>query len=241
MAGRRLIYGRRKGHRLRPGRQRLLCERLPDLQLRLPESGGIDPAALFPGAGRRLWLEIGFGGGEHLAAQAAAHPEVGMIGCEPYLSGIARLLSIAEPLGLANLRLVVDDARLLLSALPDRSLQRIFVLFPDPWPKTRHHKRRIVNPTTAFELARRLEPGGELRLATDDASYARAMLQVLLAQRELSWLAERPADWRERPADWPPTRYEEKAKAAGRSCIYLRFRRRRAGRGEGEKTLKTHH
>jgi tRNA (guanine-N7-)-methyltransferase len=222
MSVQRRIYGRRKGHRLRPGRQRLLDERLPEVTLQVPESGRIDPASLFPGRSR-LWLEIGFGGGEHLAAQAAAHPDVGVIGCEPYLTGVARLLSMAGTLD--NVRVVVDDARLLLAALPSGSLERIFILFPDPWPKARHHKRRIVNPLTAAEFARLLVPGGELRLATDDMGYVRAMLLSLLPRLELDWLAARPSDWRERPADWPPTRYEEKAKAAGKACVYLRFAR----------------
>jgi tRNA (guanine-N7-)-methyltransferase len=224
MSVQRRIYGRRKGHRLRPGRQRLLDERLPEIELRVPESGRIDPTSLFPGKSR-LWLEIGFGGGEHLAAQAAAHPEVGVIGCEPYVTGVARLLSIADAEELENIRVLVDDARLLLAALPSGSLERIFILFPDPWPKSRHHKRRIVNPVTTAELVRLLMPGGELRLATDDGSYARAMLLSLLPRHELEWLASRPSDWRERPADWPPTRYEEKAKASGQACIYLRFAR----------------
>jgi len=204
----------------------LLAERLPQIELRLPAAGQIDPGALFPGGARPLWLEIGFGAGEHMAAQAAAHPEVGLIGCEPYIAGVASLLARAERAGLANLRVVVDDARLLLAALPDGSLERIFVLFPDPWPKTRHHKRRIVNPATVAEFARLLAPGGELRLATDDMGYARAMLLALGGQPELVWLAERPVDWRERPDDAPPTRYEHKARAAGRACVYLRLRRR---------------
>ncbi len=220
----RQIYGRRQGHRLRPGRQRLLAERLPQLRLSLPEAGPLEPAQLFPGR-ERLWLEIGFGGGEHLAAQAAAHPEVGLIGCEPYLAGVARLLAVTEREGLDNLRVVVDDARLVLRALPDACLERIFVLFPDPWPKTRHHKRRIVNPATAAEFARVLAAAGELRLATDDMDYARAMLLALATRPELVWQAARPADWRQRPADWPATRYERKALAAGRGCIYLRYRR----------------
>ena len=221
----RLIYGRRQGHRLRPGRRRLLAERLPALELHLPAAGQIDPATLFPGGRRPLWLEIGFGAGEHLAAQAAAHPEIGLIGCEPYVAGVASLVARAERDGLANLRVVVDDARLLLRALPERCLERIFVLFPDPWPKTRHHKRRIVNPATVAEFARLLAPGGELRLATDDMGYARAMLLALGGQPGLIWLAERPADWRVRPGDAPPTRYEQKALAAGRACVYLRHRR----------------
>jgi tRNA (guanine-N7-)-methyltransferase len=222
---RRLIYGRRKGHRLRPGRRRLLEELLPGLLVIVPESGKLDPATLFPERREELWLEIGFGGGEHLVAQAAAHPQISLIGCEPYVSGVARALSLMKAQELHNVRLFMDDARLLLSALPHACLARIFVLFPDPWPKTRHHKRRIVNPGTAAEFARLLRPGGELRLATDDLSYARAMLLALRPRPELQWQARRPADWRSRPADWPPTRYEEKALAAGRACVYLRFLR----------------
>ena len=157
----------------------------------LPESGRIDPARLFADQ-RPLWLEIGFGGGEHLAAQAAAHPDRGLIGCEPFITGVARLLALAEAQGSTNIRIAVEDARLLLEALPDGCLERIFVLFPDPWPKTRHHKRRIVNPATARQFARLLRPGGELRLATDDMAYARAMLLALLPVSGLGWLAERP-------------------------------------------------
>jgi tRNA (guanine-N7-)-methyltransferase len=220
----RFVYGRQRSHRLRPGRRRLLASRLPEVELAVPEAGRIDPAALFADP-RPLWLEIGFGGGEHLAEQAAAHPDRGLIGCEPYISGVARLLALAEARALANLRVVVDDARLLLEALPDGCLERIFVLFPDPWPKARHHKRRIVNRATAAQFARLLLPGGELRLATDDMGYARAMLLALLPVRALAWLARGPADWRERPPDWPPTRYEDKAVRAGRRCVYLRFRR----------------
>jgi tRNA (guanine-N7-)-methyltransferase len=236
---RRKLYGRRHGKRLRPTQLRLLEELLPRLRIagvapaENPGRVPLAPEALFAD-GRPLWLEIGFGGGEHLAAQAAAHPEIGLIGCEPYLAGVARLLAVAEAEGLENLRVVVDDARLLLRALPDACLERIFVLFPDPWPKTRHHKRRIVNPSTAAEFARLLTAGGELRLATDDMGYARAMLLALGAEPGLIWLAERPRDWRERPGDAPPTRYEQKALAAGRACVHLRYRRAACG----EKALK---
>lgn len=225
MTKQRLLYGRRRGHRLRPGRTRLLEERLPEVQIRLPEEGRLDPGSLFSRP-RRLWLEVGFGGGEHLVWQARHHPEVGLVGCEPFINGVARLLSLIEAEGIDNIRIVVDDARLLLDALPELCLERIFVLFPDPWPKTRHHKRRIVNPRTAAQFAGLLQPGGELRLATDDLGYARAMLLALWSQEQLEWLAERPRDWRERTADWPPTRYEQKALEAGRTCVYLRFRRR---------------
>jgi tRNA (guanine-N7-)-methyltransferase len=221
----RLIYGRRKGHRLRPGRQRLVEQVLPKLQVNLPERAPLNPATLFAHRPERIWLEIGSGGGEHLAAQAAAHPEVGLIGCEPFISGVARLLALIQAQDLTNIRLFTDDARLLMQALPGGCLERIFVLFPDPWPKTRHHKRRIVNPATAAEFARLLQLGGEVRLATDDMGYARAMLLALRAHPALQWQAGRPREWRERPPEWPMTRYESKALAAGRTCVYLRFRR----------------
>ena len=174
-------------------------------------------------APREIWLEIGFGGGEHLAALAGSHRDIGFIGVEPFVNGVARLLSLAEAASLDNLRILSDDARLLLRALPDASIGRAFVLFPDPWPKLRHHKRRIVNPDTVRDLARVLQPGAELRLATDDADYARAMLESVLAEPRFAWPAERSADWLVRPEDWPPTRYEEKALVAGRRPTYLRF------------------
>lgn len=224
---RRQVWGRRQGPKLRPGRRSLLDERLPEVGVTLPEGGGrLDPQALFgDGSSRPVWLEIGFGGGEHLAWQAAANPGVGLVGVEPFVNGVARLLSLLEARGLANVRVLMDDARLLLAALPDASINRAFVLFPDPWPKLRHHKRRIVNRGTAAGLARVLGPGAELRVATDDPDYARWILEALLAEPRLEWLAERAADWRERPADWPATRYEEKALAAGRRPTFLRFRR----------------
>jgi tRNA (guanine-N7-)-methyltransferase len=222
---RRRIWGRRHGHRLRPGRQQLLETRLPELAIALPPEGRLDPRTLFASPVRAIWLEIGFGGGEHLAEQALLHPDIGLLGVEPFVSGVARLLALVAQKGLANVRILVDDARLLLGALERASIGRVFILFPDPWPKPRHHKRRIVNPATVAELARVMAPGGELRLATDDADYARAMLETVLRHGGFAWLAERSADWLARPDDWPPTRYEAKALTAGRRCTYLRFRR----------------
>lgn len=210
---------------MRASRKHLLETRLPELRVGIPEEGGLAPRALFADD-RPLWLEIGFGGGEHLAALAEGHPEVGFLGCEPFLTGVAKLLAEIEARRLDNVRIVVDDARLLLNALPEQTLERIFVLFPDPWPKARHHKRRIVNPKTVRDCARLLRPGGELRLATDDPGYARFMLEAVLGTPGFLWLAERADDWRCRPADWPPTRYEEKARDAGRTPVFLRFRRR---------------
>jgi tRNA (guanine-N7-)-methyltransferase len=220
---RRVLYGRRQGPKLRPGSRQLLADRLPAASFDV--EAGSNPMALFATRPRALWLEIGFGGGEHLAALAAARPEIGFLGVEPFFNGVAKLLRAIEDGGLTNVRILMDDARLLLKSLPDAGIERAFVLFPDPWPKLRHHKRRIVNPETVADLARVIRPGGELRLATDDPDYARWMLEAALAEPRLAWLCERAADWRQRPGDWPPTRYEAKALAAGGRPAYLRFGR----------------
>jgi tRNA (guanine-N7-)-methyltransferase len=224
---RRFIYGRHRGPKLKPGQRRRLDTQLPMLAVVSPAGDEWwAPAALLAPGTRTLWLEIGFGAGEHLAWQARHHPDVTHLGVEPYLNGVAALLARIEADGLTNVRLCVDDARLVLRALPDAALARLHVLFPDPWPKRRHHKRRIVNRATVAEMARTLAPGGELRLASDDSDYVTWMLAALRGEPGLVWQARRPADWRQRPPDWPPTRYEEKARAAGRVCVFLRFTRR---------------
>ena len=220
------LYGRRRGRPLREGRRRTKDALLPLLAIGLPECGVLDPAALFPRRPTAVWLEIGFGGGEHLAEQAAAHPEIGFIGCEVFESGIARLTGEVAQRGLENIRLFTDDARLLLEALPPASIGRVFILFPDPWPKTRHHKRRLVSGATLDLLAAIMAKGAELRLATDEPDYLAWTLEHTTAHPAFHWLARRPADWRGRPADWPPTRYEQKAVAAGRNPAFLRFIRR---------------
>ena len=227
-ARRKTLYGRRRGKPPRPARQALLERLLPELAIALDglAPGGLDPRSLFAHAPAEVWLEIGFGAGEHLAALAAAHPERGFIGVEPFAAGLARMVAHVAERDLRNVRLLGDDARPLLAALADRSLARAFLLFPDPWPKVRHHKRRFVQDETVSQLARLLIDGGEWRLATDDMGLCRWMLAHLVDRREFEWLAEGPADWRTRPADWPPTRYEAKARAAGRRPAYLRFRRR---------------
>jgi len=221
-----MLYGRRRGKALRPGQRHLVDTRLPALSFSLPASGALDPRSLFPAPVERVWLELGFGGGEHLAAQAIAHPGIGMIGSEVYVNGVAKLLAEMERLSIANVRLFLDDARLLVAALAERCVARVFVLFPDPWPKERHKKRRLVAPALLDLLARAMEDGAELRLATDDMDYARAMLDHGLAHPAFRWCAAGPRDWRERPPDWPPTRYEQKALSAGRKPIFLRFERR---------------
>jgi tRNA (guanine-N7-)-methyltransferase len=222
----RVLYGRRRGRPLRPSQRRLIETRLPQLRIALPADGRIDPRRLFATPPEAVWIELGFGGGEHLAAQAQAHPAIGMIGAEVFENGVAKLLGEIERHGLANLRLLVDDARLLLAALPDQAIGRAFILFPDPWPKERHKKRRLVTRETLDALARIMADDAELRLATDDMDYARAMLEGATDHPAFRWLARGAGDWRERPADWPPTRYERKALAAGRKPLYLRFARR---------------
>lgn len=203
---------------------------LPHLAVTLPACGFLDPQALFAGIARPIWLEIGFGGGEHLAWQAARQRDAGIIGCEVFENGIAKLIAEIARQSLDNVRIFTDDARLLLARLAPRSIDRVFILFPDPWPKRRHWKRRLVGRATLDCLAAAMREDAELRLATDDRGYLAWMLQQLTAHPDFEWLARRPADWRERPADWPPTRYEEKACAAGRVPVFLRARRRkRAG------------
>jgi tRNA (guanine-N7-)-methyltransferase len=221
---RRQIWGRRQGPGLKPARRKLLDERLPGLRITLPERGMLDPTSLFPGPMQGFRLEIGFGGGEHLAAQAAAHRAVGFLGVEPFMDGVGKLVAEVDAALLDNVRILPDDARLLLRVLPDRCLERIDVLFPDPWPKLRHNKRRIVNRQTVPEMARVLRPGGELRLATDITDYARWMLEATLAEPRLVWMAERADDWRVAPADHVATRYQAKAEREGRRPVFLRFR-----------------
>jgi tRNA (guanine-N7-)-methyltransferase len=220
------VYGRRKGRAPSARRRRLLAELLPKLAVPQPAVGELDPFRLFDPAPAEVWLEIGFGKGEHLAFQAAAHPDVGLIGCEPYQDGVASLLAAVDDAGLANVRIHPGDGRVLLEALAPASLARAFVLFPDPWPKKRHHKRRLVAPATLELLARALADGGVLRLASDDAPYLREMLALGLAHPAFDWPAEGPASWR-RPADMgPASRCEARALALGHRPGYLEFRRR---------------
>lgn len=221
------LHGRRLGRPLRAGQRRLIEQHLPALRIAPPPPGErLDPAGLFDAAPRAVWLEIGFGAGEHLAEQAAAHPEVGLIGCEVFVNGIASLLREIEQRRLANLRIYQDDARGLIEVLPEASLTRCFLLFPDPWPKTRHGKRRFIQPATLDRLARVLADGAEFRFATDDPAYLRWTLRHLLDHPAFDWPARGPDDWRVRADDWPATRYEAKALRAGRQPSYLRFRRR---------------
>jgi tRNA (guanine-N7-)-methyltransferase len=219
------LYGRVRGHALRPRQQRLLDIALP--RLRFPVEQASDPASAFSPPPDRLALEIGFGGGEHAAAQAEEHPDTGLIACEVFANGLCSLLSrlAPEPADEAtwplpgNLRLWDDDARILLRDLPDACLDTVFLMFPDPWPKARHVKRRFVHPAQVPLIARVLKPGGVWRVASDDPTYQAWVTEVMGAQSLFA--AAAPAH--ERPEGWPPTRYEAKALRAGRRPLYWCF------------------
>jgi tRNA (guanine-N7-)-methyltransferase len=217
-------YGRRKSKPLSARKERLVETLLPKLRLRLDRPTPLDLRALFPPV-KEIWLEIGFGSGEHLLRQAAHRKDIGFIGCEPFINGVATLLGAIEDRGLDTIRIHDGDARDVLAWLPDGALTRIFLLFPDPWPKKRQQKRRLVTPETIAAFARVLASSGELRFASDDSDYAAHALFTVGRSGAFDWLAERAADWRQRPADWPETRYERKAMAEGRKPVYLRWRR----------------
>ncbi|WP_312166329.1 tRNA (guanosine(46)-N7)-methyltransferase TrmB [Phenylobacterium sp.] len=199
-------YGRIKSRPIKPRQAALVEDLLPRLR---PPAGPFDPRTLMDGA-REAWLEIGFGGGEHMASQAARAPDVLVVGCEPFLNGVASAVRHVAEQDLKNVRIHDGDARELAARLPDACLDRVFILFPDPWPKARHHKRRIVQPEMVAELARVLKPGGRLRFATDVAGYADWALERILASPDFDWPAQRADDWRTAPADHITTRYEEK-------------------------------
>lgn len=226
MSERYQLYGRRKAKPLRPRQQKLVDDLLPSLRIDLPPDGELRPQAIFSCAPDDVWLEIGFGGGEHLAALAAAHPNLAFIGAEAFLNGIAKLLLAISERHLSNIRIFDADARLLLDRLSAAGIGRIYVLYPDPWPKRRHAKRRLLNPATLIQIHRMMKPGAELRLATDSRDYAAWALAQLLRHGGFEWLAETARDWREPPSGWTVTRYESKALGQGRSPLYLSFRRR---------------
>lgn len=223
---RRRLFGRRRGRPLRAGRAALVDRLLPALSFALPDTGPLDPKGLFRGGPEEVWLEIGFGAGEHLAETAAAHPAVGFIGCEFFIDGVASLVRHIDEGRLTNIRIYQEDAAGLIARLADGSLSRIFLLHPDPWPKRRHAQRRLIQTGTLAEVARILRPGGELRIATDDPTYLEWTLRHMAAADAFVWQARRADDWRVRPQDWPQTRYGKKALKAGRRCTYLRYTRR---------------
>jgi tRNA (guanine-N7-)-methyltransferase len=219
------LYGRQRTHALRPRQARLLAETLPRLRFAAPD----DPHASFAQPAHALWMEVGFGGGEHLRALAGAYPDVNLIGCEVFEQGLCSLLAALVDEGEeatgplpGNLRIWDSDARVLLRALPEGCLERLYLMFPDPWPKARHAKRRFVHPDLIALVASRLRPGGEWRLATDDPTYQAWVTEVMAGQTVFG--VGPPAT--QRPDGWPPTRYEAKALAAGRTPLYWLFVRR---------------
>ena len=218
------LYGRSKGHSLRVNHQRLMAELLPKVAMPDPEAGPADLAALFPQA-EEFELEVGFGGGEHLAFHAARGPKTGFIGAEPFVNGVAKLLALIESDQLTNIRVHHGDARPMIETLPAGAFSRIFVLHPDPWPKKRHYKRRMISPWFFDEAARLLKSRGVLRVASDIPDYVRWTLMHAQRAANFSWTAEQADDWRRRPDDWPQTRYEAKAIREGRPPAYLIFRR----------------
>jgi tRNA (guanine-N7-)-methyltransferase len=221
---RRALYGRSKGKTLRAYHAQLVKDLLPKLELEGVSLA--NPAGPFAFSPRELHLEIGFGGGEHLAQRARETVDVGFFGCEPFVNGVAKLLAAIDGEGLANIRIRAGDAREVLEALPTGSLHRIYVLYPDPWPKRRQWKRRFISPETIAAFARVLKEDGEVRFATDIDDYAGWTLCRFLAAKDFEWLAAKADDWRLPWTGWTATRYETKARAEGRPSAYLTFRRR---------------
>lgn len=216
----RELYGRRKGKKLRVHQAQLMASLLPSLAISKC-NGLLDPAALFGRSIARLEIEIGFGGGERLAHAAQQTPEVGFIGCEPFENGVAKLLTRVEASGLTNIRLHMGDGAEILDALPEACVDCIHLLFPDPWPKRRQRKRRFVRSENLSRIARALKCGGEFRFATDIDDYAAWTLARVLQRPEFEWRADQADDWRKPWLGWPGTRYEAKARAAGRQPVYL--------------------
>ena len=223
----RRLYGRRQGHALRVGQAELIDELLPTIAV--PGDGALDAARLFGdadgGTERPLAIEIGFGKGEHMARQAAMAPGTGFIGCEPFLDGVVGACMQVRDHALANVRLHMGDAIEVLERLPDASLERAWLLHPDPWPKARHAKRRFMNPGPIGLLAAKMKRGGEFRFGTDHPVYVRWAMMVMAALPPFEWQAESPQDFLVRPDDWPETRYEAKARAKGHEVWYFRYRR----------------
>lgn len=220
------FFGRRKGHKLRHHQAGLMATLLPRLAIDLAQPAPPRPELLFDGAVATTRLEIGFGGGEHLLAEAAAHPATGFIGCEPYLNGLAKILARLEQQPQPNVRLFAGDAAELLAWLPQASLQRIDLIHPDPWPKRRHWKRRFVQDATIAAMARTLADRGEFRFVSDIGDYAAWTLSRFARAADFSWTAERADDWRHPWSGYTMTRYGRKAEREGRRATYLIFTRR---------------
>jgi tRNA (guanine-N7-)-methyltransferase len=220
------LWGRRKGKPLSMRRADVMAARLPSLAIDTEATVPTDIAELFPDHVSAVFLEIGFGGGEHMVHEAQAHPEIGFIGVEPFLNGLAKAVASITELELGNIRLFGGDASRLLDWIPPASVQRVDLLYPDPWPKKRHWKRRFVGPQNLDRIARALARDGEFRVASDIESYITWTLQHCLRREDFEWTADRADDWRRPYEGWPGTRYERKAIAAARRPAYLTFRKR---------------
>ncbi len=218
------FFGRRKGHKLRAHQSDLIAHLLPQLALDIASPAPPDLRTLFAASTTSVRLEIGFGGGEHLVAEALAHPHTGFIGCEPYVNGMAKILAQIEANNIGNIRLVAGDAAELLAWAPPGALSRIDLIHPDPWPKRRHWKRRFVQDATVAAMARALQPDGEFRFVCDIDDYVAWTLAHLLRAPQFVWLAERADDWRQPWPNYTMTRYGRKATREGRRANYLRFR-----------------
>lgn len=220
------FYGRRKGKTLKPRQVELLDSLYPRLRVDCPAEGEIlDPRSLFPADMAEVWMEIGFGGGEHLAHQAATHAHVGILGAEPFINGIGKLLRDIDTRGVTNVRIYGDDVRPLLERMPDACLDKAFLLFPDPWPKSRHWKRRFMNAWNLDVLARLLKDDAEFRVASDDPTYQSWTMRVGPVHPAFEWQVGGPRDWRVRWDDAIESRYEAKARRCGRTPAYFTFRR----------------
>jgi tRNA (guanine-N7-)-methyltransferase len=219
------FFGRRKGHRLRSHQADLLEHFLPRLALDISSPAPSDLGALFDPPADEVRLEIGFGGGEHLIAEALAFPNKGFVGCEPYVNGMAKILTRIEAHNITNIRLFAGDATELLAWVPPRSIARIDLIHPDPWPKRRHWKRRFVQDASIAAMARALKPHGEFRFVSDIADYCAWTLAHLARSGDFIWMAERASDWRLPWDGYTMTRYGRKAEREGRVAAYLRFRK----------------
>lgn len=222
---RRAFFGRRVGKSLSPYQRALFEKTLPQRRVDT-DTPLADLKALFPMPVKQVWVEIGFGGGEHLARLARENPDIGFIGVEPFINGMVKLLTTIDKENLPNIRVYDDDATFLLNWLPEGSIDQLFLLYPDPWPKTRHHKRRFVRTTTIAAMAKALKPGGKFSFASDIPDYVNWTLRHILANADFHWPATGPADWLTPYTGWQSTRYEQKAKREGRNSAYFSFFRR---------------
>jgi tRNA (guanine-N7-)-methyltransferase len=216
------LHGRRRGKKLRPRQAGLMAERLPLLAI-AEDCRPLDPAALFGQPVSAIWLEVGFGGGEHLVRMARRHRQFGFLGCEPFINGVAKAVSLIAEHQIDNIRLYVGDAATLIERMPDACLARVHLFYPDPWPKRRHRERRFISDATLARLARVMRRGAELRFVTDIDDYSGWTLARVLRSSHFHWPAQLARDWRTPWADWTTTRYEEKALREGRKPAYFIF------------------